>query len=99
MALVNTDSLISVSEANKLGVSGLVSDAEAGKERVILRNNRPVAAVVGIRHLDEEQQLRDDLVDITLLAARMLTASGARVSLDEVLERLGVTREELSEDG
>ena len=41
------------------------------------------------------QQFDDDLADLALAEARVLTDSGERFSLDEVLERFGYTREQL----
>ena len=97
MALVDTADLISISDANRLGVSGLVREAEQGHEQVVLRNNKPVAAVVSIKRLEQLQQLQEDLLDVSLAAARMLTTAPRRHSLDEVLEQFGYTREQLAE--
>ncbi|MBI3971312.1 MAG: type II toxin-antitoxin system prevent-host-death family antitoxin [Chloroflexi bacterium] len=97
MAIVDTADLISISDASKLGVSGLVREAEAGHERVVLRNNKPVAAVVSIERLEQLQQLQEDLLDFSLAAARMLSTAPRRHSLDEVLAQLGYTREQLRE--
>lgn len=96
MARVDTEDLISISEANKLGVSALIREAEEGRDRIVLRNNKPVAVVMGVERFEQWQQLQDDLIDITLVAARMMTTSGPSYSLDEVLERFGYTREELA---
>ena len=95
MALVDTEDLISISEANKLGVSALIREAEEGHDQIVLRNNKPVAVVMGMDRYEQWQQLQDDLIDITLVAARMLTSTGPSISLDEVLEHFGYTREEL----
>lgn len=95
VALVDTADLISISEANKLGVSGLVRQAEGGHEQVVLRNNRPVAAVVSMRRLEQLQQLEEDLLDVALASARMLTTGDRRHSLDDVLAQFGYTREQL----
>lgn len=95
MALVDTADLISISEANKRGVSALVREAEAGHEQVVLRNNKPVAAVVGMKRLEQLQELEEDLLDISLAAARMLTTGPHRHSLDNVLAQFGHTREQL----
>ena len=95
MTRVDTASFISVTEANQLGVSALIRDAEQGNERVVLRNNRPVAVVMGFDQFEREQQQMEDLEDIALTAARVLTASPERTSLDDVLNRFGYTREEL----
>jgi hypothetical protein len=94
MARVDTADLMSISEANKLGVAALARDA-AGRERVLLRNNKPVAAVVGIERLERMQQLEDDLADIALATARLLTDTGERTSLDDALQQFGYTREQL----
>lgn len=95
MATVDTDDLISVTEANKLGVSGLLKAVESGHSKVVLRNNRPIAVVVG---MDDFQQLQDTselMEDVALVAARVATSSDRRHSLDEVLDHFGYTREGL----
>ena len=97
MAIVDTADLISISEASKLGISGLIREAEAGREQVVLRNNRPVAAVISISRLEQLQQLEDDVRDISLAAARMVTTGPERRSLDDVLAQFGYTREQLLE--
>jgi prevent-host-death family protein len=97
MARVDTSDLISITEAAQAGISSLVRAAEAGREQVVLRNNKPVAAVVSMERLEELQQLEEDLVDVSLAAARMMTTSETRHSLDEVLEQFGFRREELEE--
>ena len=52
MAFVETDDPISIANANanasRLRVSALVRESEAGKDRIVPRNNQPVAAVVGV---------------------------------------------------
>jgi prevent-host-death family protein len=97
MALVETDDLISISDANRLGVSALIREAEEGRQRLVLRNNRPVAVVMSVERFEQLQQLQDDLLDITLVASRMMMTSERRHSLDDVLERFGYSREELIE--
>ncbi len=97
MAKFETDDLISISDANRLGVSALIREVEEGRQRLVLRNNKPVAVVMSVERFEQLQQLQDDLIDITLAASRMMTTSGRRHSLDDVLERLGYSREELAE--
>lgn len=91
MAKVDTQDLISITEAASRGLSRLVRDAESGRVPILLRNNRPVAAIVSIERLEE----LDDARDLALVAARMLTESAPPSSLDEVLETFGYTREDL----
>ncbi|MFN8593549.1 MAG: type II toxin-antitoxin system Phd/YefM family antitoxin [Thermomicrobiales bacterium] len=97
MATIETDDLISISEANRLGVSGLIREAEEGRERVVLRNNKPVAIVMSVERFEQLQQLQDDLIHITMMASRMLTTTGKRYTLDDVLDHFGLTREELAD--
>jgi antitoxin (DNA-binding transcriptional repressor) of toxin-antitoxin stability system len=95
MAIIDTDDLISVSQASKIGLSKLLNDAANGHDRVVLKNNRPVAAVVNMDRLTELQRLDEDLADVSILTARLLLATNERVSLDDVLDRFGFTREQL----
>ena len=96
MATIDTDDLISLTDASKLGLSALVRDAEAGHDRVLVRNNKAVAVMMSIERFERLQQAQDDLLDITLAASRMLTAGTTRHSLDDVLARFGYTRAELA---
>ena len=41
-----------------MGISRLVRDAAEGHEPILLRNNRPVAAVVTVRRLAELESVR-----------------------------------------
>ena len=95
VAIDDTQNLLSPSEANKLGVSGIVHRAEEGHEQVILRDNRPVAAVVSMERFEQLQRLEEDLLDVSLATARMLTTGPRRHSLDDVLAQFGYTREQL----
>ena len=61
----------------------------------MLRNNKPVAAVVSMERLEELQRLQEDLLDVALAAARMLTMGEYRHSLDDVLAQFGYTRDQL----
>jgi len=98
MPQIDTQDLISISDANKIGISGLVKAAEQGEQRVLLRNGKAVAAVIGIDALQRAEELEDRLLDVSLGLTRLLTASERRHSLDDVLDRFGFTREDLEED-
>jgi antitoxin (DNA-binding transcriptional repressor) of toxin-antitoxin stability system len=95
MALVETDDLISIAGASKLGVSALVREAEQGREKILLRNNTPVAAMISIQRLEQLQRAEDDFLDLALAQTRAATTGPERASLDEVLDRFGFTREQL----
>ncbi len=95
MAFVDTADLISITDASKRGISALIREAEAGHEQVVVRNNKPVAAVINMKRLEQLQQLEEDLLDLSITAARMLATGPGRHSLDEVLTHFGYTRDQL----
>lgn len=97
MALADTADHISIIEANKLGMSGLVRKAEAGREQIVLRNNKPAAAVVSSERFEQLLNVHDDLLDVLLAVARMQTTGPERYSLDDVLALFGYTREHLAQ--
>ena len=97
MNLIDTDDLISVTEASKIGVTGLVRSVEQGHDRGLLRNNKPVAAIVSMEHLDRLQRIQEDLIDVSMAMARSLAAGPQRHSLDDVLAQFGYRRSDLSD--
>jgi len=97
MPIVDTKELISISDAGKAGISALVKAAENGEKRVLMRNSKPVAAVIGIEALERAEELEERLLDVSLALTRLLTANDRRHSLDDVLDRFGFTRDELRE--
>lgn len=96
--IIDTDHLLPISEANAKGISRLAADAEGGQEWVLLRNSKPVAAVVGMgkmRRLQELEELEEDLRLLAIALARTLMDSGQRTSFDMVLAHLGLTEDDL----
>ncbi|MFI6993929.1 prevent-host-death family protein [Nonomuraea wenchangensis] len=73
-----------------------MADAEQGTDLVVTRRHQPVAAVVSIRRLNQLEEAAADLHDLALVLARSVTDTRERVSLDEVLEAFGHTRESLA---
>jgi hypothetical protein len=95
---VDTNNLISVTDASSQGVSKLVSDAEQGRPRVFLRNNKPVAMMVDMQtaeRLERLDELEDDLRLLTIALIRVATTSGRTYTLEEVMAEAGITQEEL----
>ena len=92
MTLLGTPIVVSVTEAASQGVAKLVRGAEEGQDTVVARHGRPVAAMVGMRRLEELQELERDLRDIALILARAATDNGARIGLDEVITAFGYDR-------
>ena len=98
MPLLDTKDLISVTDAGKMGISALVKVAERGEQRVLLKNNKPVAALVGIEALERAEELEERLLDVSLALTRLLVTDERRHSLDDVLDRFGFTREDIEAD-
>lgn len=92
------DRSLSVSAANVRGVSGLVRDAEEGRDVVVERFGKPVAAIVGVGRLSELIELEADLRSAALVLARASTDTGARTELDEVISSLGFDRVQLESE-
>jgi hypothetical protein len=86
---------VSVSEATKLGVSGLISAAEKADVIHIKRHGKPFGAVISPSYLQELETLRDDLLDTLLIVTRMATDDGKRISLDQLIAESGFNKEEL----
>lgn len=96
---IDTEDLISIGRISDAGLSRLVSDAEHGRTKVILRHNKPVAAIVDIETMNRLQDLEareEELRDIAVALARTATDTGARTSLDKLAADLGVNLEDLS---
>jgi prevent-host-death family protein len=95
---INTEDLISVTEASRQGVSKLVSEASAGRDLVLIRNNKPAAAIVGIEKLERLQRIEEDVKLLALAVVRAATDTGERVSLDDAAARFGIDLDELAEE-
>ncbi|MGH3939985.1 MAG: hypothetical protein ACRDTG_15410 [Pseudonocardiaceae bacterium] len=98
---INTHDMISVSEASRRGVSRLIQDATSGRTQIVLRNNKVVAAVVGVENIERIQRLEELESDLRLLSvapARTITDSGRRYALGEVAEELGINLDELDDE-
>lgn len=98
---VELNDLISVTDANAKGLSKLVNDASEGRRFVVLKNNKPTAAIVGIdtlEHLQELEELADDMRLVAIALARMVTDSGERISLEDAAASFGIDPDELEAD-
>jgi prevent-host-death family protein len=90
--------VLSVSDAAARGVPGLVKDAEHGGDVIVARHGRPVAAVVGMRRLEQLRELELELRDVALVLARAATDTGVRTGLDEAIAAFGFNRADLAAD-
>jgi antitoxin (DNA-binding transcriptional repressor) of toxin-antitoxin stability system len=96
--LVDTEHLLPISEASNRGISRLAADAESGHEYVLLRNSKPVAAVVSMARMERLQHLEEveeDLRLMTVALARTITDPGNRTSFAKVLARFGLDEDDL----
>ena len=89
---------MSITEANRAGLSGLVSAAEAGEEVSLSRRGRVVAEVVSTEELRALRADRDALRDAALVMTRLATDSGRRTGLDDVMEHFGIDRADLEQE-
>ncbi|MGB9483689.1 MAG: prevent-host-death family protein [Candidatus Dormiibacterota bacterium] len=87
---------LTVTEATRRGVAGLLADAAAGEGLVVTRRRVPVAAIMSVDRLTELEAARDDLIDLALVLGRAATDSGNRTGLDQVLAAFGQSRESLA---
>jgi prevent-host-death family protein len=85
----------SVTEASLRGVARLVKDAESGAELIVERHGTPVAALVSIERFHHYRAIEEELRDLALITARVLTDDGTRVSLDDAIRAFGFDRSEL----
>ncbi|MFC7328409.1 type II toxin-antitoxin system prevent-host-death family antitoxin [Marinactinospora rubrisoli] len=95
MAILRNVHEVSVTEAARRGVAGIVSDAENGAMIVVTRRHEPVAAVVGYARLAELEQAEEDLRDLALVMARAATDTGERIPFEDAMKAFGLTKESL----
>jgi len=90
---IDTNDLISVTNANKAGISRLVSQAADGKTIGILRNSEVAAFIIGPEQAARLSRLDEIEADLRLWTAaliRVATDSGQRHDLDDVLAELNI---------
>jgi hypothetical protein len=97
--------VISSEEAERRGVHGLIDGVRSGRAYLIEVGDNDQVMLVGGPLLDFMEQFAviedtiSDFHDALLVNARQLADGGARTSIDDVIAKLGFTREEiLAED-
>ena len=90
-----TNTTLSISDASRSGVSGLVSRAESGEDLKFARHGRVVAEMVSVAEMADLRRHRETLKDAVLVMVRMATDSGVRTDLDQAMAAFGVDRAEL----
>ena len=91
-------SSLSVTEAVKRGLPRIVADAEEGAAVVIERRGHKVAAVIAYERAQALVQREDDVRDAILVLARIVTDSGGRTGLDDVIAAFGFDRDKLERE-
>ena len=91
-------SVFSITDANRVGISGLVSSAEPGWVVTLSRHGKPVAEIVSREEMDLLRRDRETLRDVVLVMTRMVTDSGNRTELDDAMEAFGINRDELESE-
>lgn len=84
-----------MTQAAERGVSAIVRAADEGREIVVERHGRAVAAIVGMQRLEALSELEADVRSAALVLSRLATDDGSRTTLDEVIASLGFDRAEL----
>lgn len=90
---IDTNEMISVSDASNRGLSKLVAEAIDGTRWVVVRNNKPAAMIVGLEAMERLQridELEQDVRLLVLTVTRSVTDTGERFDLDEVAREFGV---------
>ena len=96
----DTGNIVSVTTFAR-NVSTYVRGVEDGGPKVIMRNNKPAAVLMGMEdaeRLSRIDELEDDLKLLTAAMVRIVTDNGNRHSLYEVAEEFGIDLNDLSTD-
>lgn len=84
--------LVSVTEV-KNHTTAYIDRAREGETLIVLKNNKPQAAIVDVQRAERLGNLEELEEDLRLMAAtlvRMATDSGVRHDLDDVIAELGI---------
>ena len=96
----DTRNIVSVTAFGQ-NVSTYVRNAEDGEPKVIMRNNKPAAVLMGMEEaerLSRIDELEDDLKLLTAAIVRIVTDNGHRHRLSDVAEEFGIDLNDLSTD-
>jgi len=99
--IINSDNMVSVSDASSRGVSWLVNEAVGGRTMVVMKNNAPAAVVASGADMERLQQLDCLESDLRLWAASMVriaTDTGERHTLSDVAAEFGIDLDAEDED-
>ncbi|WP_280233879.1 type II toxin-antitoxin system Phd/YefM family antitoxin [Nocardia cyriacigeorgica] len=92
MVSIPTSNFVGVTDVSR-DTSRYISAASEGESFLVMKNNRPMAAIVSpeiidrLRELDEREQ---DMRLLMMALSRIVTDSGNRHDLDDVAAELGI---------
>ncbi|MBF6350327.1 MULTISPECIES: type II toxin-antitoxin system Phd/YefM family antitoxin [Nocardia] len=93
MVSIPTSNFVGITEVSR-DTSRYVSAAADGESFLVMKNNRPVAAIVSPELIDRIQDLDEREQDMRLLIialSRIMTDNGNRHDLDDVATELGIS--------
>lgn len=73
--------------------SRLAAEAAGGRDVIVSKNNRPIAAPVGMERLQQLQDREENLALLALGLTRIATDNGNRTDLDDFINELALTDE------
>lgn len=89
---------LGISDASRIGISGLVQTVESGESISIAKQGRVVAQLLPAQESQRLREEQDDLMDAVLVLSRMLSDDGTRIELQKVIELLGFDVSELESE-
>lgn len=94
MSLLNGSEHLSITEAAKRGISGLIADV-AHHSILLEKRGTAQALILSMDQVAEFNEVAEDLRDLALVLSRSATDNGIRTSFDDVLLAFDLSREDL----
>lgn len=90
-----TESTVSISDLTRAGAKDIFSSLIKDKEKIILKNNKPIGAILSLERYQELISMEEDYI-LYLEAIKRLEANNSpTISIHSVLEKYNITKEEL----
>ena len=88
--------MVPISDLNRGKASQVIGRVQQGEAVVVVRNNAPVAVMISPEEYERLQDLEEDFELLSIAASRMSLGDPSEwLTMEQVMEKLGVTREEL----
>jgi len=95
--LVDTDNMVSVTEASRNASQLFRRAADESATFIVMNGSKPTAVISGLDNMDRLSrldELEEDLRLLSIALVRMLTDDGVRHDLDDVASEFGVDLDE-----